>query len=121
MGRVRVRHGRRRGCASQEHGVSSLARTSCAMRRLTRAAALLIAGMAAFSAALARCEDRFDGLDAYVREGMETWKVPGLALAVVKDGQVVVSRSYGTRQIGHDEPVTSETLFPIASCTKTFT
>ncbi len=65
--------------------------------------------------------DRFDGMDAYVREGMARWKVPGLAMAVVHNGEVVLARGFGTRQILRDMPVESETVFPIASCTKTLT
>jgi CubicO group peptidase (beta-lactamase class C family) len=70
---------------------------------------------------LAASAARFDGLDSYIRAGMETWQVPGLAIAVVKDGQLVLARSYGTRQIGQDAPVLPQTMFSIASCTKTFT
>ena len=52
---------------------------------------------------------------------MEKWKVPGLAIAVVKDGEIVLLRSYGTRHIGRDASVTADTMFSIASCTKSFT
>lgn len=69
----------------------------------------------------AGAQDRFEGLDKYVEEGREKWKVPGLAIAVVKDGKTVLVRSYGVMQLGHPDKVTEETLFPIASCTKTFT
>jgi CubicO group peptidase (beta-lactamase class C family) len=82
-----------------------------------------------FAMALACCvvmqqavgSDRFDGIDPYIREAMEAWQVPGLAIAVVKDGQVVLARGYGNRQMGRDTPVTADTVFPIASCTKSFT
>src|SRR4029453_5504321 len=66
-------------------------------------------------------EDRFAGLDGYVGEAMEKCQVPGLASAVVKDGELVLARGYGVRQLGRDEPVTPQTVFPIASCTKSFT
>ena len=69
----------------------------------------------------ARAQDRFDGLDNYMGEAMEKWQVPGLAIAVVKDGEIVLARGYGNRQIGRDAPVTADTLFSIASCTKSFT
>jgi CubicO group peptidase (beta-lactamase class C family) len=69
----------------------------------------------------ATAADRFAGLDPYVHEAMQKWQVPGLALAVVKDGDVVLARGYGTRTFGQDQPVTESTLFPIASCTKSFT
>ncbi len=60
-------------------------------------------------------------LDTYVREAMTQWKVPGLAVAVVKDGQVVVVRGYGVRELGKPERVDADTLFDIASNTKAFT
>jgi CubicO group peptidase (beta-lactamase class C family) len=58
---------------------------------------------------------------AYIQEAMTKWEVPGLAIAVVKDGQLVLARGYGTCAIGSDRPVTKDTVFAIASCTKSFT
>jgi len=52
---------------------------------------------------------------------METFAVPGIAVAIVKEGKVVHSKGYGVREIGKPEPVTPQTLFAIASCTKAFT
>jgi CubicO group peptidase (beta-lactamase class C family) len=66
-------------------------------------------------------EDRFAGLDPHVREAMTKWEVPGLAIAVVKDGDVVLARGYGVCKLGEERPVTKETVFSIASCTKSFT
>lgn len=57
----------------------------------------------------------------FIEDFLDTWHVPGVAIAVVKDGQIVVCQGYGKRNITHNLPVTSETLFPIASCTKAFT
>ena len=59
-----------------------------------------------------------DSLDAYIRRGMRAWNIPGLAVAIVKDGQVVVSKGYGVREAGRPEPVDQNTLFYIASNTK---
>lgn len=61
------------------------------------------------------------GLDAYVAEVMAAFEVPGLALAVVKDGEVVVAKGYGARTLGEPAPVDGRTLFGIASNTKVFT
>jgi len=65
--------------------------------------------------------DRFDGFDAYVREAMQRWEIPGLAIAVVKDDKLVLARGYGKCGVGSDRPVTKDTPFSIASCTKSFT
>lgn len=60
-------------------------------------------------------------LDDYVHAAMVRWKVPGLAVAVVKDGRVVLARGYGVRELGKPAPVDADTLFDIASNTKAFT
>jgi CubicO group peptidase (beta-lactamase class C family) len=60
-------------------------------------------------------------LDEYVAKAMKTFEVPGMALAVVKDGKVVVAKGYGVRKIGEATPVDENTLFGIGSNTKAFT
>jgi CubicO group peptidase (beta-lactamase class C family) len=52
---------------------------------------------------------------------MREYKVPGIAVAVVKDGKIVVSKGYGVRSLATKEPVDANTLFGIASNTKAFT
>lgn len=60
-------------------------------------------------------------LDAYVARAMKTFEVPGLALAIVKDGKVVLAKGYGVRKLGDPAPVDENTLFGIASNSKAFT
>lgn len=62
-----------------------------------------------------------DSLDQYIRRGMQDWKIPGLAIVVLKDGKPVIMKGYGTREVGKDAPVDENTLFFIASNTKLFT
>jgi len=62
-----------------------------------------------------------DSLDIYVQREMERWKIPGTAIAIVKDGKVVVEKGYGVRENGKTEKVDQHTLFQIASNTKLFT
>ncbi len=59
--------------------------------------------------------------DAYVEGVRKQFDVPGIAVAIVKDGQVVLQRGYGVREIGKAESVDANTLFAIASNTKAFT
>ena len=59
--------------------------------------------------------------DAYVEGVRETFEVPGIAVAVVKDGEVVLARGYGVRELGRAAPVEPQTLFAIASISKGFT
>lgn len=60
-------------------------------------------------------------LDRYVARILETFEVPGIALAVVKDGKVLTAKGYGVRTLGEKAPVDPRTLFGIASNSKAFT
>src|SRR5438105_5465346 len=60
-------------------------------------------------------------LDAYVARTMKTFGVPGLSIAIVKDGEVVLAKGYGVRKLGESTPVDPHTLFGIGSNTKAFT
>ena len=62
-----------------------------------------------------------DSLDKYVEREMKRWNVPGSAVAVVKDGKVVVMKGYGVRETGKADRVDENTLFQIASNSKAFT
>lgn len=62
-----------------------------------------------------------DSLDSYIAQGMKDWNIPGLSIAIVKDGKVVVMKGYGVRDIETKEPVDENTLFMIASNSKLFT
>jgi len=57
-------------------------------------------------------------LDGMIQDGMTDWKIPGLAVVVVKDGETVFKKTYGVKSIETQEPVTGETLFAMASTTK---
>ena len=61
------------------------------------------------------------GFDDFVERVMERFEVPGLSVAIVKDGDVVLTRGYGVRRLGSSERVDENTLFGIASNTKVFT
>jgi CubicO group peptidase (beta-lactamase class C family) len=52
---------------------------------------------------------------------MKDFKVPGAAVAIVRNGKVVVAQGYGFRDVEKQLPVTTKTLFPIASISKSFT
>jgi CubicO group peptidase (beta-lactamase class C family) len=62
-----------------------------------------------------------DSLDGYIRQGMKDWNVPGLAIVIVKDGQVAFMKGYGVVDTATRQPVDENTLFMIASNTKLFT
>lgn len=60
-------------------------------------------------------------IDALVNRTLKTFDVPGMAVAVIKDGQVVHSKGYGVRSLNTNAPVTADTRFGIASNSKAFT
>jgi len=60
-------------------------------------------------------------LDGYVWRAMKTFEVPGLSVAIVKDGKVLLAKGYGVRKLGDVTPVDADTLFGIGSNTKAFT
>ncbi len=63
-----------------------------------------------------------DSLDIFINREMQRWQVPGLAIAIVKDGQVVIEKGYGVKQFDKPESKVDEyTLFQIASNSKAFT
>jgi CubicO group peptidase (beta-lactamase class C family) len=61
------------------------------------------------------------GFDAYVAAVMKQFEVPGMGIAIVKDGQVVLAKGYGVKRLGSPDPVNADTRFGIASNTKAFT
>jgi len=69
---------------------------------------------------LAQAPD-LDRLDAAIAQAQREWPVPGLAVAIVKDGETVLARGYGVLELGSRDPVDENTLFAIASNTKAFT
>lgn len=65
--------------------------------------------------------DWLDSLDQYISTKIIECNVPGLAIGIVKDNKVVFKKGYGVTDLNSNANVSVETIFPIASCTKTFT
>jgi len=80
---------------------------------------LLMLGLVAGSASAA--PDPVERADAIVRRAMAEQHIPGLQIAVVNDGKIVMSRAYGVADLARQTPVTPGTVFPINSITKAFT
>lgn len=60
-------------------------------------------------------------IEKVVEEQRKEKGIPGLSLVIVKDDQVIYAKGFGLRDVEHNLPVTSDTLFAIGSCTKAFT
>ncbi|HEY6807934.1 MAG TPA: serine hydrolase [Gemmatimonadales bacterium] len=93
------------------------------MRHSTRAA-LLVLAVAAAPAAAQRSTPASAlprDFDTYVTQALRQFHVPGLAIAVVKDGRTIFAKGYGVRRLGDSTLVDAHTLFQIASNSKAFT
>src|SRR5690554_6415788 len=66
---------------------------------LTRALMLTVVLAAALAAPASGQPGPLQGLDAYVEKAMSDWEIPGLAIAVVKDGETVWARGFGVRDL----------------------
>jgi CubicO group peptidase (beta-lactamase class C family) len=62
-----------------------------------------------------------DSLDLYVNRALTNWRIPGVAICIVKDNKVIVMKGYGVKELGLNNKVDINTLFMIGSNTKAFT
>lgn len=61
-----------------------------------------------------------DTIDDIVKAEMQKQRIPGLSLAVIKDGQIVKSQGYGLANVELNVPATPQTVYKIASVSKQF-
>lgn len=83
--------------------------------------AWLVLGFLAFSRCAQAGVAPNDALNSYVERALREWQVPGAAVAIVRDGEIVFARGFGVRQIGRPARIDEHTLFYIGSTTKAFT
>jgi len=83
--------------------------------------AVCLCALAAARPGLAQATPDVASLDAYFGKALADWDVPGMSIAIVKDGRVVLSKGYGVRERGRPELVDEHTRFAIASNSKAFT
>ena len=62
-----------------------------------------------------------DSIDVYVNRAMTNWRIPGVAVCIIKDNRIVLMKGYGVKELGIPEKVDENTLFMIGSNTKAFT
>lgn len=90
-----------------------------AIRNRLRAMAIALAGAGLFATSAFAAPP--EGFDARVEQAMRSRDVPGMAIAIVEDGQVTLAKGYGVRAIGGEAPVDADTLFPTGSTGKAVT
>lgn len=59
-------------------------------------------------------------LDSIIEDYMYEQGIPGMAIGIIKDGKILLQKGYGYRNIETREPITDESLFHMASVSKTF-
>ena len=62
-----------------------------------------------------------EDFDNWIDASREDWKIPGLAVGIVKDGEVVYAKGFGEKQLGGGDKVDANTIFSIASVSKNIT
>jgi CubicO group peptidase (beta-lactamase class C family) len=90
------------------------------MWKLVRSRLLIAILLASAASAWAQIAPPAD-LDSYIANSMKVFDVPGMAIAIVKDGKIVLTKGYGVRKLGDAAPVDEHTMFGIGSNTKAFT
>lgn len=75
----------------------------------------------ALSNGLPAAEPEPAAVDRIVEDALKSWEVPGAALVIVQNDRIVLLKGFGRKHPDKPEPITPDTLFPIASCTKAFT
>ena len=91
------------------------------MRRILGPALLTLALGAQALSAQQQASPDWAAFDRYVAKAAKDWKVPGMAIAIVKDDSLVFARGYGVQQLGKPAPATEHTRFAIGSTTKAMT
>jgi len=86
-------------------------------------AILLLAGCSAPAspAVTPEIQQKLDLLVEQLEQQRQTLHVPGMAIAVVKDDEVVLTHGFGVANVETETPVTPKTIFAIGSSTKAFT
>ena len=91
------------------------------MKRALVAATLFAATLFAAPVAAQQAKPDWAAFDKFVAQAQRDWRVPALAIAVVKDDSVVFMKGYGVLEAGKPTPANEHTRFAIGSTTKAAT
>lgn len=86
------------------------------MKNFILSLAVIIASSVSFAQ-----EIDFGKLNSYVKKSMRDFNMPGLAIGIVQDGDIVFQQGYGVSQVGEDQRISTNSMFGIASLSKAFT
>src|ERR1051325_5884552 len=98
-------------------------------RKILTAAKIAIAFLAFSFASILQAQpapaidvnQKLAGFDAFMEKTLKDWNAPGIGVGIVVGDKLVFAKGYGYRDYGKKLPVTSQTMFTIASNTKLFT
>ncbi len=65
-------------------------------------------------------EERENRVDIFIKSIMDAYQIPGLAMAIVTDNQIFVTKAYGVKNLNTKEPMTTKSIFHMASVSKPF-
>jgi len=95
--------------------------TTTRTRAVRSATIALLSIVATARFAPAQSKEPYPGFDAYVSKAIQTWKIPGLSVAIVRNDSVIYAKGFGVLAAGRPAPVNEKTLFEIGSSSKAFT
>ena len=90
------------------------------MTRSVVAAAVALILVSRHTPRVQSADTTFESLATLVTAKMQEYRIPGVALGVLRDGQTTI-RGFGIRNVNDPQPVTANTVFPLASISKTVT
>lgn len=76
------------------------------MKKLLKLLLFLLGSHSIFAQNLTQ---QIQAFDSYAEKAMQSWQMPGMAVAVVKDGQILFKKAYGVRQLGTTNTVNTQT------------
>jgi CubicO group peptidase (beta-lactamase class C family) len=89
---------------------------------LTIRSFVILVGFVVFCAVPCAAQDAATAkVDEFIKSEMQKQRIPGVSLAVVKDGQIILAKGYGYANVEHQVPVKPETIFQSGSVGKQFT
>ena len=66
-------------------------------------------------------EEILKNIDSYTQQIIKEWQIPGMALSIVKDGQIIYAKGFGNKELGKENCIDEHTAFQIGSVSKSFT
>jgi len=105
-------------CRSNEENTGELGRGLTGRRRPARDFGLAVLVLLRVAG---RADEPAGAVDEFVRQEMQSQRIPGLSLLVNRDGKVALAKGYGQANLEHQVPVKPETVFQSGSVGKQFT